>query len=395
MASTTPAMSSTSPISSLRTLPSQRHHYARATSDSSEAESIPTLPIQKPDPEPETESKVDVKPATEPEEEAEKEDENDNEKEDDTTVKAEDEGKEVDTTLEPFSGLEVVEVSDEKMIALPDISEYSTLELTATLFPSYGKDPFDFHHQDYSTLEIPTSMDLPTSPMSNYPSLRRRSSMPSRSGSRSSSVLDNPLPPLPSIPNKPLGPHRKASEQTLGTLHRSNQSVRSHISLLQTPRRIKECGVWFDRRFYAGEGGMEIWMSRNRTWVRDMRWEVICGSSRVLAIRGNPNSWGEKREFCDTRGNLLFKTRKQGGKGKRRVAVSKQGQVVFAVSRDPDTCKSTNSLSWYRRLIAIVNASWTVEFTNARDKRTVKWNVRGSASTNDVYVNVSKRRSVL
>jgi hypothetical protein len=38
-----------------------------------------------------------------------------------------------------------------------------------------------------------------------------------------------------------------------------------------------------------------------------------------------------------------------------------------------------------------VNPSWTVEFTNARDKRTVKWNVSGSSSTKDVHVNVSLR----
>jgi hypothetical protein len=335
MASKTMGMSSTSPISSLRSLPSQRHHYGRTTSDSSEAESIPSLPIQKPDPEPEAEPEPEPEPECEVDIQTEAEPEQEDENEKETP-----EEEELDRDSEPYSGLEVVEISDEKMVALPDINEYSTLELTATLFPSSGKDPFDFHSQDYSTLEIPTSIDLPTSPMSNYPSLRRRSSMPSRSGSRSSSILDAPLPPLPTIPHpNHLSPHRKTSDQTLGTLHRSNQSVRSHISMLQTPRRIKECGVWFDRRFYAGEGGMEIWMSRNRTWVRDMRWEVICGSSRVLAIRGNPNSWGEKREFCDTRGNLLFKTRKQGGKAKRRVAVSKHGQVVFAVSKDFDTRK--------------------------------------------------------
>jgi hypothetical protein len=44
-----------------------------------------------------------------------------------------------------------------------------------------------------------------------------------------------------------------------------------------------------------------------------------------------------------------------------------------------------------RELIEIVNPSWTVEFTNARDKRTVKWNVKGSSSTKDVHVNVSHR----
>jgi hypothetical protein len=333
-------MAGTSPISSLRSLPSQRHHYGRTTSDSSETESIPTLPIQKPDPE----SKAEPKITLESEDDVEiKTDVENGEQEE--GILPDHNGEELDIASEPYSGLEVVEISDEKMVALPDINEYSTLELTATLFPMHGKDPYDFHTQDYSTLELPTSIDIPTSPMtaSNYPSLRRRSSMPSRSGSRSSSLLEAPLPPLPNIPNaNQHGPQRKASEQTLGTVHRSNQSVRSHISLLQTPRRIKECGVWFDRRFYAGESGMEIWMSRNRTWVRDMRWEVICGSSRVLAIRGNPNSWGEKREFFDTRGNLLFKTRKQGGKAKRRVAVSKHGQVVFAVSRDPDACKSWN-----------------------------------------------------
>jgi hypothetical protein len=338
MASMTMATASTSPILSLRSLPSQRHQYPRTTSGSSDAESIPTLPIQKPDPEAQAESKPT--PEFEDDVEIEAEQQNEDREQEDEDVLTE-EG-ELDVGSEPYSGLEVVEISDEKMVALPDINEYSTLELTATLFPMSGKDPYDFHNQDYSTLEVPTSIDIPLSPMSmsNVPSLRRRSSMPSRSGSRSSSMLDAPLPPLPNIPNaNQHGPQRKTSEQTLGTLHRSNQSVRSHISLLQTPRRIKECGVWFDRRFYAGEGGMEIWMSRNRTWVRDMKWEVICGSSRVLAIRGNPNSWGEKREFCDTRGNLLFKTRKQGGKVKRRVAVSKHGQVVFAVSRDPDACK--------------------------------------------------------
>lgn len=36
-----------------------------------------------------------------------------------------------------------------------------------------------------------------------------------------------------------------------------------------------------------------------------------------------------------------------------------------------------------------VNPTWTVEFTNARDKRTVRWSVRGSATTRDVYINVS------
>jgi hypothetical protein len=347
MAPDTMATASTSPISSLRSLPSQRHHYGRAKSDSSEAESIPTLPIQKPDPESEPESKIALKSEVVVEIEPEQE----NEEQEEEEEKVPDNGEELEIVSEPYSGLEVVEISDEKMVALPDINEYSTLELTATLFPMHGKDPYDFHNQDYSTLELPTTIDIPTSPMStsNYPSLRRRSSMPSRSGSRSSSLLDAPLPPLPNIPNaNQHGPQRKPSEQTLGTVHRSNQSVRSHISLLQTPRRIKECGVWFDRRFYAGESGMEIWMSRNRTWVRDMKWEVICGSSRVLAIRGNPNSWGEKREFCDTRGNLLFKTRKQGGKSKRRVAFSKQGQVVFSVSRDPDACKLWKSLRLFR-----------------------------------------------
>lgn len=65
---------------------------------------------------------------------------------------------------------------------------------------------------------------------------------------------------------------------------------------MATQSRIKECGVWFDRQFYAGDTGMEIWMSRNSTSLfRDMRWEVICGTRRVLAIRGNPHSWSEKR----------------------------------------------------------------------------------------------------
>lgn len=117
-------------------------------------------------------------------------------------------------------------------------------------------------------------------------------------------------------------------------------------------------------------------MSRNRTFFRDMRWEVICGNQRILGIRGNPNSWNQKREFSDTRGNLLFKMKK--AKGKKRVGESKHGAVVFAVQRERDE----------------LNASWTVEFTNARDKRTVRWNVRGSATTNDVYVNVSTARAV-
>lgn len=70
---------------------------------------------------------------------------------------------------------------------------------------------------------------------------------------------------------------------------------------MATQSRIKECGVWFDRQFYAGDTGMEIWMSRNGTSLfRDMRWEVICGTRRVLAIRGNPHSWSEKR------GRFLF-----------------------------------------------------------------------------------------
>lgn len=42
-------------------------------------------------------------------------------------------------------------------------------------------------------------------------------------------------------------------------------------------------------------------------------------------------------EFTDTRGNLLFKTKKQGNK--RRIAESKRGQTVFAFTRDPDACK--------------------------------------------------------
>ncbi|KAG9238972.1 hypothetical protein BJ875DRAFT_275659 [Amylocarpus encephaloides] len=259
-----------------------------------------------------------------------------------------------------FSTLEVATPTDEKMsLALPDISEYSTLEVSATIFPSNEKIAFN---DTYSTLEVtPTAFELPESPSSTYTQLRRNS-MPNRNIGRSPNFLDAPLPPIPPPESRFLRPAR-----SLGRMS-SKQSIRSHASVLHPPRRVKECGVWYDRRFYAGEGGMELWMGRNRTYLRDMRWEVICGNNRVLRIRGNPNSWSEKREFSDTRGNLLFKTKKQGRN--KRTAESKHGHVVFAIGKDVDS----------------VVPSWTIEFTNARDRRTVRWDVTSGPSMRDIHI---------
>ncbi|CAG8972521.1 hypothetical protein HYALB_00001213 [Hymenoscyphus albidus] len=266
-----------------------------------------------------------------------------------------------DVQHESYSMLEVVPLPDDK-IALQDSSNYSTLE--AIIPDAHKIANHDFaQHQNYSTLEIPNGLvptHYPFSIRSRSNSLRSPSIRSPSIRSASSSILDSPLPPLPPMPaydydhqNQYLSVSRSPSRQTLS----SKQSIRSHISRMATQSRIKECGVWFDRQFYAGDTGMEIWMSRNSTIFRDMRWEVICGTRRVLGIKGNPHSWGQKREFTDTRGNVLFRTKKQGSQ--RRIAESNRGQTVFAFTRDPDT----------------LNPTWTVEFTNARDKRTVCFGV--------------------
>jgi hypothetical protein len=179
-----------------------------------------------------------------------------------------------------YDGIEVVGPSDEKMVVEDEdriIPEHSTLEVLD--YPSnkqfdydYTGHPYDFYGSDnYSTLEVrPPSVH--SLPICFSPSLAQRSP----------SLLDAPLPPLP---------HERAPNRA-PTSKFSSRSLKQNVL---KPRRMRECGVWFDRRFYAGEEGMEIKMSRNSTIFRDMRWEVMCGSTRVLGARGNPNSWKEKR----------------------------------------------------------------------------------------------------
>ncbi|RDL33629.1 uncharacterized protein BP5553_07997 [Venustampulla echinocandica] len=254
---------------------------------------------------------------------------------------------------QPYSGLEVVPLSDEKIVVDHEADgDYSTLEVAVA---SDEKICVADEPQDYSTLEV---VD-PALQGVNYPFATRHHM--AQTHNQDHDPYNAPLPPLPS---EQLQSHNP--DEISPTTSDSHRRSKKH---LLRARLLRECGIWFDKRFYAGEEGMEIKMSRSATLFRDMQWEVMCGESSVMKIRGNPNSWSEKREFMDATGGPLFKTRKQGSGS--RVAESVHGQVVFVLKEDTES----------------VSSSWTVDFTNARDKRTIRWNVRGSATTRDIYIN--------
>ena len=65
--------------------------------------------------------------------------------------------------------------------------------------------------------------------------------------------------------------------------------------IISNPNRRIECGVWNEMKWYVGNNGMEMTMSRGSTLVRDTVWQVNGLGWGILGIRGKTGSLSRKR----------------------------------------------------------------------------------------------------